>query len=167
MWTRRLLSDRDLARSLALVSIGIALPLEILTGLLAWHTVGEITSAVLLTAVLLNAGFAILVRFSPTVGVALAIGLALLLVPPQIAHGWRWVRLQEAAADLATTAWETRRRDGSFPARLPDPDPQLARHLSYGLTQDGRDFCVTYWISTRSTSHWYCSRGGGWGYYPD
>jgi hypothetical protein len=156
-------------RALALLALAILVPLEILAGHLAYETLGELDSALLLMAVLLNLPIALLALWRPLPGAVAGLVLGLLLIPEQVILGRRLVEVQREATAIVTYAYEVRAATGRFPDDLDDYVPIDERNLRqvqvYRLLKSG-DFQVLYFIGTRDTSHWYSS-SGGWGYYPD
>jgi hypothetical protein len=149
----------------------VALPIEVYCARLAFHTLGEVISAILLLAVGLNifpiALYALRYRVAAIVA-ALAIVVA--IVPYQLILGERLLELQMEASHVVAYAYETQARTGEFPPDLTTyhfTNPDLRDHFEeYQTGAEHGGFAVRYWVGTRSTSHWYSPRTG-WGYYPD
>ena len=142
---------------------------EIAAGVLAFHTIGEIVSLCSLALVGLNLPIFALAWSKPGSAAVGAFLLLLVLVPHQAVFGLRWLHVRAEAERLVDQAYEARFDRGEFPASLDfyRPRAQSAmRFIRYKPGDTGDAFEVSYWVGTRSTSHWYDS-DSGWHYYPD
>lgn len=148
---------------------GSLVVIEFLCALLAYDTIGEVTSGIyILGVVLLNlmiAALAFRYRVAAVVG---AVVVALLVIPYQVVLGHRLLRVQEEAGRIVAYAYEQRIHGGAFPSDLSGYKFHDAQMKTY--VQDyqilGDEFALRYRVGTESTSHWYSSVDG-WGYYPD
>lgn len=156
-------------RALALLLLAVLVPLEILAGLLAYETLGDLDSAFLLMLISLNLPIALLAYWRPLAAGICAVILGLLLIPEQVILGVRLVEVQREVTSIVGYVYQVRAATGSFPEDLdgyePLDDSNLQYIQDYRLRENG-DFIVSYFVGTRNTSHWYLS-SSGWGYYPD
>lgn len=148
----------------------VLVPLEVACGLLAYETLGEITSALYLIATGVNLLFVLLAIRHPTAAAAGALILGLLIIPYQAILGDRLVRVQGEAARIVGYAYEERLAEGGFPADLTDyafHDPAMRPYIqSYRSDETGGRFSLCFRVGTVSTSHCYTPELG-WTYYPD
>lgn len=151
--------------------LAILLPVEVFCGLLAYETIGEVTSGIYMLGIIVLNGLLIVLYFRHRRAALLGLlVVALLIVPYQLALGDRLLRVQAEVTRIVAYAYETRTASGAFPADLaaytysdPDVQPYVQGYL---LDETGQHFTVTYFVGTPTASHWYDSFTS-WGYYPD
>jgi hypothetical protein len=151
-----------------LVLCSLLVPVEFACGLLAYHTLGEISGAMVRMSVLLNLSFlgayAMGSRRIAMVGVLV---LALCIVPYHTWLGIRWWLIHQEATAIVDFAERTKVATGKFPVDLTMHEyrhPSIKRYIRY--RPRSQTFRVRYHVGTTSTSHWY-DHGGQWQYYPD
>lgn len=145
-------------------------PLEVMAGTMAFHTIGEIDSGLKLALVWLNL---ISVAFYLSKKKVWAIGtaglLCLMLTSPQIWLGIRFLQLKSEARSIMYYAAQFNEREGEYPTDLSGYDfssPSLQKHFTYVSDGKNRGYRIFYYVGTPQTSHWYDSENG-WAYYPD
>ena len=145
---------------------------EIACARLAYWTICEITSGVILFAVIIGNVMIIalaLVRLPRTAAVSAGV-LALLVIPYQLYLGHRLLSVQKEADSIVTCAQEQKLKTGRYPADLsgyPWRNPSAKPFIEYdSATDNGTSFLLLFFVGTESTSHFY-SPGDGWNYYPD
>jgi len=151
--------------------LGVLIPLELFCAVLAYETIGEITSSLYVIGVIgLNLLFIMLAfryRVAAMLGVVV---LALLVIPYQVVLGQRLLKVQAEVTHIVSYAYEQRIQSGVFPSDLSGyafHDTALEVYIQrYQLDQAQEQFTVFYRVGTENTSHWYSSTDG-WGYYPD
>jgi hypothetical protein len=156
---------------LFILLVGTLIPLEIICALLAYETLGEITSQLYFISViginLLLVMLAFRYRTIATLGI---VGLALLIIPYQVILGNRLIRVQAETTRIVSFVYEQNAQNGTFPTDLSKytfHDMETKAYIqSYELDAENKHFMVFYRVGTESTSHWYSSKDG-WGYYPD
>ena len=153
---------------ITLVLLAVLVPIEFGCGLLAYHTIGEISGGLLRLLLLLNlaflAAFALGSRRFAIIGI---LALAFCIVPYHVSLGVRWWLIHEDAAAIVEFAERTRIESGEFPIDLAAYEfrhASIKGHISY--RRRPQTFQVSYHIGTTSTSHWY-DHGEQWQYYPD
>ena len=155
---------------LFLVLMLVLLPLEVGCGLLAYETIGEVSSRLLLMAVGLNLIPLSVALRSRIVASLLALALALIMIPYQVHLGYRLWRVQMEASRIVAYVYDTRIASGEYPSDLADypfRDPDMARFVqAYRADPSNGGFYLTYRVGTPNTSHSYTPRHG-WQYYPD
>ena len=136
---------------------------------LAFHTIGEVVSALYHMVICLNIIPIIFyaVKFRK-IAVVIILALALLLIPHQLFLGYRFIQLQDEAHAIVEYVYKTKAQTGSYPKDLSEytfKNPHLKKHIQrYDIR--GNEFTLSYYVGTTGTSHWYDSEGG-WDYYPD
>lgn len=142
---------------------------EIACAKLAWHTVGEIYSALLLFLVGLNLApiLAYFLKWKK-----LAVGLALLggllSIPPQLFLGYRWHILRQETLNIVAYVEKTKKQTGSYPQNLSAYAyfrPTLKQDITYKRYKPD-DYALSFHVGSPNTEHWY-ETGSGWYYYPD
>ncbi|MDA8218639.1 MAG: hypothetical protein M0Z94_13585 [Dehalococcoidales bacterium] len=151
--------------------LAVAVPVEVGAGLLAYHTIGEVTSAMLVLAVALNVVPVLLyVAGRQSLAVGLVLLLVVALVFPQVVLGQRLISLQQEAASIVAYTYETRLATGEYPADLSGyafHDPSLSQFVEgYARDEERGGFALFYYVGSPATSHSYSPRHG-WQYYPD
>lgn len=151
--------------------LGVLIPLELLCALLAYETIGEITSSIYYISIVgLNLLFLVVAFRYRVVAAMGVVGLALLIIPYQAILGNRLLRVQAEVTRLVSSVYEQKVMSGAFPSDLSGytfSDAEMKTYIqSYQVSQTCEQFTVFYWVGTESTSHWYSSEDG-WGYYPD
>ncbi len=151
--------------------MGVLIPLELLCALLAYETLGEITSYIYFMGIVgLNSLFIILAFRYRAAAALSAVLLALLIIPYQVILGQRLLRVQAEATHIVAFVFEQKVQSGAFPSDLSSyafHDAEMKAYIkSYQLDEVREQFTVFYRVGTESTSHWYSSQNG-WGYYPD
>ncbi len=147
------------------------IPLELFCGILAYETLGAVTSQVYLVGtVLFNLAFIILAFRYPSVTILAVIIFALMVIPYQLVLGQRLLRVQAETTRIVAYAYEQKSQAGAFPANLSGYtaiDIEMFNYIqSFQLDETGEQFTVYFRVGTENTSHWYSSKDG-WGYYPD
>lgn len=147
------------------------IPLELFCGILAYETLGAVTSQVYLAGTLLfNLAFIILAFRYRSVAILAVIVFALLIIPYQLVLGQRLLRVQAEATRIVAYAYEQKIQTGAFPANLSGytaTDAEMMNYIqNFQLDETGEQFTVHFRVGTENTSHWYSSEDG-WGYYPD
>jgi len=142
---------------------------EVACARLAWHTVGEIHSALLMCLVWLNFAPPLfyLLKFKK-LAVGLALFGAVLIVPHQVFLGHRWHLLQQETLSIAAYVNRVKKQRGSYPKTLAAYRflyPSLQPELTYEYYKPS-DYAVHFHIGSPNTEHWY-EAGSGWWYYPD
>jgi hypothetical protein len=150
---------------------GALIPLEFLCALLAYETLGEITSGIYFIGIIgINLLLIVLAFRYLTVSALGVVGLALLIIPYQIMLGNRLMRVQAETTRIVSFAYEQKAKSGTFPSDLSGYafyDVEMKPYIqSYELGEVNKQFTVFYRIGTESSSHSYSSKDG-WGYYPD
>ncbi len=152
--------------------LGCVVPIELFCAVLAYETIGEIFSTLLIFVIIvLNIAFtAIAIRRSTVLAGLAVVLLALAIVPRQLGLGLRLWGIQNEASQIVGYVYEKKIDTGEFPADLSDytfANPDVKDLIqSYERLNDGADFMLLYYVGTETTSHWYSSETG-WGYYPD
>lgn len=151
--------------------LGVLIPLELFCAVLAYETIGEITSSLYVIGVIgLNLLFIVLAFRYRTVAALGVVVLALLVIPYQVVLGQRLLRVQAEVTHIVSYAYEQRIMSGEFPSDLSSyafHDIAMEVYIQrYQIDQTHEQFTVFYRVGTESTSHWYSS-ADGWGYYPD
>ena len=154
--------------TLMLVLLAVLVPVEFGCGLMAYHTLGEISEWLVRLLVLVNlvflAAFAFGSRRLAIIGVLV---LAICIVPYHVTLGLRWWLIHQEATAIIDFAEHTRIETGEFPSDLTAykyRHSSIKRYIQY--RHRPQTFRVSYHVGTTSTSHWY-DRGGQWQYYPD
>ncbi|MBN1125212.1 MAG: hypothetical protein JXA82_09395 [Sedimentisphaerales bacterium] len=145
----------------------VAVPVELFCARLAYHTLGEVTSDLYFMAVWLNLIFLVVAIRSPGFASILTFLLAGLILPYQLYLGDRLRRLQTEAGRIVAYAYEVRLKEQQFPPDLSGykyEDETVEKFFSYNKSED--TFQLTWYVGTKSTSHWYNPKQG-WCYYPD
>jgi hypothetical protein len=151
--------------------LGVLIPLELLCALLAYETLGQVTSSIYFIGIVgLNSLFIILaLRYRAAAALSVVL-LALLIIPYQVVLGQRLLRVQAEATQIVAFVFEQKVQSGAFPSDLSNytfHDADMKAYIqSYQLDEVRAQFTVFYRVGTESTSHWYSSKTG-WGYYPD
>jgi hypothetical protein len=150
---------------------GILVPLEVVCALLAYETLGEITSMIYFIGIIgINTLLFLLALRYRTVAALGMVGLALLIIPYQIMLGDRLMRVQAETTRIVAFVYEQKLKNETFPSELSGyifTDTAMKTYIqSYEIDEVSQQFTVFYRVGTESTSHWYSSEGG-WGYYPD
>jgi hypothetical protein len=156
---------------LFIILICTFVPLEILCTLLAYETLGEITSKLyLISTIGINLLLFVLFFRYQSVAILGVFVLALLIIPYQTMLGNRLMRVQAETIHIVAFVYEQKTTSGKFPSdlsRYSFHDVEMKTYIqSYQLDEADEKFTVFYRIGTESTSHWYSSKEG-WGYYPD
>lgn len=151
--------------------LGVLIPLELLCALLAYETIGEITSSLYVIGVIgLNSLFIVMAFRYRTVATLGVVVLALFIIPYQVILGQRLLRVQAEVTHIVSYAYEQRIHSSAFPSDLSGyafHDTAMEVYIQrYQLDQTQEQFTVFYRVGTENTSHWYSSTDG-WGYYPD
>lgn len=152
--------------------LAILLPLELICGLVAYETLGEITSLsyIVYGSIIPNLFF-ILLAFKSRAWAAIGLFLvALAIIPYQVYLTHRLFRVQQEAANIVTFAYEEHQRTGRYPPNLSNYqwlNPEMKPFIQvYDVNDDeSGGFSLYYRVGTEDTSHWYIK--GSWGYYPD
>ena len=157
-----------------LVLLAVLATLEGLCAMVAYETLGEVTSAMLMVAVLGNLLpvllFALRVRAAAVI-VALLIALA--IVPYQVVLANRLRELEQESSEIVSWIDLQRLETGRFPANLASYHfrrPWLKEHFTEYLMPDGQGFNLSFYVGNRGTSHSFgatADKAGGWGYYAD
>ncbi len=150
----------------------ILLPLEYFCAGLAFETLGELSSGFYyLLLIVLNMVPVVLFIFKKrTAGFVLVFLIGLLIIPWQLKLGYRLLLLKEESANMVNFAYEYQLEHGSFPKDVSEYTFKyegLKKHLHYYYSEHDRSFQVTYWVGTRTTSHFYRPEIDKWCYYPD
>lgn len=145
----------------------ILIPLEFCSGILAYHTLGEIDSWIYRFMLLCNVGFliAFILGYRRTAFVATVL-LAALIIPYQTYLGIRWRFIHAEAVEIVNFVTQTQKEIGSYPTDLDNYSfryPSVQRNIAFRV--ENNSFQVFYTIGTKHTSHWYDD--GRWNYYPD
>lgn len=160
-------------RVLFLTALVVAILAEWTAATLAYHTIGEIISGLLILLIGLNLiPLTLHVARQPRAAWATLALVALLLVPYQVVLGARWLALHAEAEQIVAHAEQMRRETGSYPTNLAGytfQNGSLRPYFTLYNPQDGSDseFLLSYSIGTPSTSHSYVAKTGTWFYYPD
>ncbi len=146
----------------------ILIPLEIMSGFLAYETIGAIVSAIYFaTIITVNLIAAIIAFRFRTLAMMIIIVTAVAIIPYQIALGQRMMNLERETTYIVTYAYEKKLQNGAFPKDLSGytfQNPEISKFISYSAKPDR--FRVEYFVGTPTTSHSYDSQIG-WSYYPD
>jgi hypothetical protein len=142
---------------------------------LAFDTLGEVTSSMLIAAATCNLLPAILFAMRLRgLAVAVALLIALAVIPYQLVLDGKLRKLEQESSEIIAWAYGERVRTGRFPGDLATyrfRAPQLKAHFTdYRVIDGGKGFAFSFWVGTRGTSHSFgttLDRGSGWGYYPD
>ena len=146
----------------------ILIPLEHACSVLAFHTIGEIASG--LYRLFLTANVLFLIMFLlgwRRSSYAMILLLAIMLIPYQLGLGLTWWFVHGEANRIVEHVEQEKRETGTFPKDLSGYEfghERVKPQIYYRPNEDS--FHVSYYIGTRSTSHWY-DNGGSWMYYPD
>lgn len=166
-------NDNDMSKlksTLAFVAFLFLLVVaEVACAKLAWHTVGEIHSALLLFLVWFNLVplLIYLLRFKK-LAVGLALFAAVLIISHQIYLGYRWHMLRQETLNAVAYVNKVKRQTGSYSKNL-----SAYTYLHLSLKADiiytyykPSDYAVRFHVGSPNTEHWY-EAGKGWWYYPD
>ncbi len=160
--------------------LAVLLPLELICGLVAYETLGEIASLgyIVYGSIIPNLFFIIL-AFKSRAWAAIGLFLvALAIIPYQVYLTHRLFRVQQEAANIVTFAYEEHQRTGRYPLNLSNYqwlDPEMKPFIQSYTFEDPEvslyyrergGFSLYYRVGTKDTSHSYSPRLG-WGYYPD
>ena len=157
-------------------AVGFALVVyaEFGAALLAYYTVGEIYSAMMMLGIWINVFAMWLLLFRRRVYRVIACVLYLtigaLAIGQQGVYGVRWYRNHAEAESIIAYAAAHHAEHGDYP---PDLDgykferSETRAFFTYRLTS-ATDYWLSYWISSTATSHSYSPTDeDGWFYYPD
>jgi hypothetical protein len=159
-----------------LALLAVLAALEWLCAIVAYETLGEVTSAMLMVAVLTNLLpvllFALRVRAA---AVFAALVIALAIVPYQVVLANRLRELEQESSEIVSWIDLQRLKTGRFPANLASYHfhrPWLKEHFTDDLVDhpDGQGFNLRFYVGNRGTSHSFgatADKAGGWGYYAD
>ncbi len=144
--------------------------LEAMSALLAYETIGAVTSTLYWLAIGINVVFFVLAMRKPMLAATGMVLLALVMVPYQVTLAQRLWRVQSEATQIAGWSYEQKLANGDFPATLAayryrDPDTRTYIQEFRPDTAAG-GFVVCYYVGSASTSHCYSPKNG-WTYYPD
>lgn len=159
--------DRILFTVLFLLAL---LPLEIAASIVAWETIGEITSGLLIIACIgfnLLAFFFSFRYFWPSIIAMLSFGLAIIWYQVTLVVRMHYVGAE--AANIVHWAYSEKLKTGSFPPDLSGYvflRPEYKKYIQRYEVKDKDRFSVDYYIETPTTPHGYGTEGG-WSYYPD
>jgi hypothetical protein len=145
---------------------------EIACAQLAYWTIGEHTSVLILLALAVGNLLPLALAFTghrrAAAGAALILGL--LIIPYQLYLGHRLLSVQKEANFIVSWAEEQKLATGRYPADLsayPWRNPSAKPFIQdYSLLEPGGEFMLLFCVGTPSTSHWYAP-SDGWSYYPD
>lgn len=150
--------------------------LEIVSARLAFHTFGEVSSALYYLLIALNLIPLFLLIFKRqnqaafTTAWVLGLGLVVAIVPYQFYLGYHFLSLKEEAANLMAYVYEEKLETGSYPPNLSDyvfTFPQLAQKFNYKALPGEDRFHLSYHVGIPTTSHYYSPETQKWNYYPD
>ena len=156
---------------LCFASLIIALvPLEIVSGFLAYETIGAIVSGIYFLIIAVSNLLAIIVAVrSRKFAAIITITVAMIIIPYQAILGYRLLLIEQEVTHISTYANKQMFRQGAFPNDLSGykfKHPEASRYISYTVKPTQNHFTIYYFVGVSSTSHWYDSQTG-WGYYPD
>jgi hypothetical protein len=153
-------------------ALAILAPIEFICAAMAYHTIGEGHSILLVFAAIVGNALVVLllvVRL-PRVALGILILIAVSIIPRQLVLMVRMEMLRHEARQLVRYLEDTKAATGAYPANLSGYTfrwPDSKRHFrSYKLKDDAGGYIFHWYIGTPTASHWY-SPQGGWGYYPD
>lgn len=142
--------------------------LEIMSGFLAYETIGAIVSGIYFTAIVIVNLIAIVIAFrSRTLATIIIIVAAIVIIPYQMILGQRLGKLTQETTHIVTYAYEQRWQQGAFPNNLSGytfQNPEISKFISYSA--ESNHFRIDYFVGVPTTSHSYDSLTG-WSYYPD
>lgn len=153
------------------ISLFLLIVLEIFCAKLAFETLGEIDSGLLLFLVALNIIplTLLILKKHKEVAMGLLLLIALIIIPAQLCLGFKLLYLKEEAANITAFVYEQKFATGNYPNDLSSYTfsfPKLQKHFSYRKESD-QAFKILYFVGTKSTSHFYYSEHKKWSYYPD
>ncbi|NNC95280.1 MAG: hypothetical protein HKN92_06920 [Chitinophagales bacterium] len=144
--------------------------LEVIAASIAFETDSEIASRFYLYLILLNAIPIYLISISrKRLAVTIAMILALWIVPKRMYGAFVFYRVSEESANVVNYCYSYKIKNGNFPERIDEnllTYPESVKRIPYKKVGD--NFSVSYFINTRTTSHYYIHNvGPKWNYYPD
>lgn len=163
---------RSRRQFVALFFLFVALPLELLAGMLAYETLGEVVSGIIIFFVFIANGVGLLLMLLRLNRVALVVFMivAILVIPWQAYLGVRLVMLDSEARSLVAHLEHAKRQTGAYPPDLKgytfQSNANAPYFYSYSADPKYGGYIFYWYVGTRSTSHWH-SPETGWGYYPD
>jgi hypothetical protein len=163
--------DKKRLKKIAVIIWVILLSLEIAACLFVYETIGEVTVVLAFLMTLLFNVLAVSIYFaSSQTGIFVALSFGILFVGHQAVLGVRLYFLNLEAQNIVSWAYSEKEKTGSFPKNLTGYVLLYPSYQEYlqGYDTDGADhMSVYYYVGTEGTSHYYDTRRGGWGYYPD
>ena len=149
----------------------LLIPLEFAAAQLAYHTIGEVVSGMMLLAIFLNVVPLAFLVWSRSAAITALLIVALLFIPYQLHLGIRWWRVHSEADRLR--AWvEAQTTTGAPPPNLTAytfRDRGAAPFIRYtaGGPHYPGTYHLAYWVADSGTSHWWVPEQRFWMYYPD
>lgn len=154
------------------ITILLLLILQFFCARLAYRTIGEITSSLYFAVLVLNSiplVIFIFMRKGLEFLLSLILLTSLIIIPYQLFLGYRLILLGQEAGSITGYIYAQRLENDAYPDDLSGYDfefPELEDHFTYQKENED-EFYMSYHVSTPSTSHYYHSVNGKWGYYPD
>lgn len=153
-----------------LLGLLVLVPTEIWCVQSALETQGEVKQAMLWALFWLNVVWIGVGVWSPRVALIGLLVTALMIVPYQVFLLDRMTRLNSEMMQLVDARLRLRAEGKPIPSTLDDfkfsyPDVKRFIH-GYGVSEDGKDFSISYFVVQPGITHSYSSKTG-WFYYPD
>jgi hypothetical protein len=149
----------------------VLLPLEIVACLFVYETIGEVAVALaLIYSIFFNLLALGIYHSSFYTGTFIALSFGILLVGYQAVLGVRLYFLNLEAQNIVEWAHKEKERIGEFPKDLAGYEflyPTYQQYIQGYSSDEKGNMYLAYYVGTEGTSHYYDTKRGGWGYYPD
>lgn len=148
----------------------VLIPTEIWCAQSALETQGEVKQAMLWALFWSNVIWGCLAIWSPRAALIALLAVALAIIPYQVFLLDRLTRLNSEMMHLVDARLRLRAEGKPIPTTLDDhmfSNPDVKRFIhGYGVSEDGKDFSISYFVVQSGITHSYSSKTG-WFYYPD